>query len=105
MDTIPHKRMRGLGCRWASTQPVAQSHRVWRAIMASMKYVGLDVHKDSIAVGIADEGPGKVRYYGTIPMTSEALRDLVRRLGPPGTLRLIRRLEALGLSVEVKPAA
>ena len=54
--------------------------------MPSMKYVGLDVHKDSIAVAIA-EGHAEVRFYGEIRATGEALRNLVRRLGSPKTLR------------------
>lgn len=55
--------------------------------MASMKYVGLDVHKDSIAVAVAEGGVAEVRYYGTIATTPDALRKLVRRLGVPATLR------------------
>jgi hypothetical protein len=43
-----------------------------------MKYVGLDVHKDSIAVAIA-EGSAEVRFYGEISATVEALRNLRRR--------------------------
>jgi hypothetical protein len=39
--------------------------------MASMKYVGLDVHKESIAVAFADEGPAEVRFHGTIAATTE----------------------------------
>src|ERR1700733_2302386 len=68
--------------------------------MASMKYVGLDVHKDTIAVGVADEGVGEVRYYGTIPMTSEALRNLVRRLGSPTTLRFAYEAGPCGYGVQ-----
>jgi transposase len=55
--------------------------------MTSMKYVGLDVHKESIAVAIADEGSSEVRYHGAIPTTPDALQKLVRRLGSPQTLR------------------
>jgi transposase len=50
--------------------------------MRSMKYVGLDVHKDSIAVAIA-EGSGEVRFYGGIPMTVEALEPGA----PPGVAK------------------
>ena len=28
------------------------------------KYVGLDVHKESISVTVADKGRGKPRYFG-----------------------------------------
>src|SRR5579864_8407752 len=77
--------MRGLSCGGAN-QTVAQSHKAWRAIMSSMKYVGLDVHKDSIAVAIA-EGTAEVRFYGEIRGTVDAVRKLVRRLGSPATLR------------------
>jgi hypothetical protein len=39
----------------------------------TIKNIGLDVHKNSISIGIADEGrDGEVRYYGHI-QTLEAL--------------------------------
>ncbi len=50
------------------------------------KYVGLDVHKATIAVAVADEGRGEARSYGTIRNTPEAVAQLVKRLGPVGRL-------------------
>jgi transposase len=67
--------------------------------MASMKYVGLDVHKESIAVAVADEGPAEVRFHGTIAATTEALRKLVRRLGSPETLRFAYEAGPCGYGV------
>ena len=46
------------------------------------KYVGLDVHKATIAVAVADEGRGEVRSYGTIRNTPEAVAKLVKQVGP-----------------------
>lgn len=46
------------------------------------KYVGLDVHKDTIAVAVADGRGGEPRAVGTIPHTREAVVQLVRKLGP-----------------------
>jgi len=45
------------------------------------KYVGLDVHKDTISVAIAESGRGNPVFYGQIPSTPEALRGLVQQLG------------------------
>ena len=50
------------------------------------KYVGLDTHKDTIAVAVSDAQGGKVRYFGEISNTPEAIRKLVKRLCPDGEL-------------------
>ena len=48
------------------------------------KYIGLDTHKDTIAVAVADAGQGKPRYYGEIANTPEAVAKLVKKLSPAG---------------------
>lgn len=52
----------------------------------TIKYVGLDVAKDSIAVAVADEGREAPRYLGKIPHDLTALRKLLGRLGEPEML-------------------
>mgnify|MGYP002632414984 CR=1 FL=1 len=44
------------------------------------KCVGLDVHKETIAVSIAEAGGGEVRYFGEIANTPEAVFKLARQL-------------------------
>ncbi|QKY71565.1 IS110 family transposase [Lentibacillus sp. CBA3610] len=51
------------------------------------KYVGLDVSKEKIAVGVAEEGRSKARYIGMIPYTVEAIRKLISKLGMPEQLQ------------------
>lgn len=49
------------------------------------RYLGLDVHADTIAVAVAEPGRrGEVRALGTIPNTAEAIAKLVRKLGADG---------------------
>src|SRR5580704_5186120 len=45
-------------------------------------FIGLDVHKEKIAVAIAEEGrTGEVRSYGSIDNTPTALARLLTKLG------------------------
>ncbi|AIK41121.1 hypothetical protein [Brucella anthropi] len=52
---------------------------------AEIKFIGLDVHRDTIAIAIA-EGDMKqeVRFFGTVANTGEALRSALRKIGQDG---------------------
>jgi len=53
--------------------------------MNTDKYVGLDVHKDTTVVAIAEGGrEGECRVYGTISSDLHALEKLLRKLGGDG---------------------
>jgi transposase len=76
------------------------------------KYVGLDVHKDTISVAVADSGRQPARDFGKIENSKEAVRKLMSRLGAPEKLLvcyeagptgygLCRWLKRLGIECEV----
>ena len=46
-------------------------------------FVGLDVHKDSIAVGVAEAGREPARVLGRIPHDVGKLLKLLARYGEP----------------------
>jgi len=52
------------------------------------RYIGLDVHADTIAVAVAEPGhAGEVRSVGIIPNRRESIRKLVDKLKPVASLR------------------
>ena len=51
------------------------------------RFVGLDVHAETIAVAVA-EPDGEVRSLGTIRNRPEAIRKLLKKLGPAARLRV-----------------
>jgi transposase len=54
--------------------------------MKKVKFIGLDVHKKTIAVAVADEGrDGEIRRYGTIANTFEAIDKVIRKLVSDGS--------------------
>jgi len=76
-------------------------------------YVGLDVHKDTIAVAVARSGRGEPVYHGAIEHSPAAVAKLLKRLSPQGEVLhvcyeagpcgygLYRQLKALGHGCEV----
>ena len=58
-------------------------------------YVGLDVHKDTIALAVAYPGRSKPESVGVIANTKKSILNLVHRLSPDG--------EAVGFCYEAGP--
>ena len=54
----------------------------------AQKFVGLDVHKETIAVAVADRGIATPRSLGVIRNDLDELRKMLRRLGSPASLQV-----------------
>ncbi len=79
--------------------------------MSKVRFVGLDVHADTIAVAVA-EPDGEVRSHGVIPNRPASIRKLIGKLGPANTIKacyeagptgyvLYWQLTQLGVACEV----
>ncbi len=79
--------------------------------MSNVRFIGLDVHAETIAVAVA-EPDGEVRSVGEIPNRPESIQKLVKKLGPAEQLRVCYEagptgyvvywaLTALGVKCEV----
>jgi transposase len=75
-------------------------------------FVGLDVHKDSIVVAVAEAGRGPARVVATVAFEWKALRKVLEKLGPKSAIAccyeagptgygLARTLRALGWDCDV----
>jgi transposase len=55
--------------------------------VSKIRFVGLDVHADSIAVAVAEPG-GEVRSLGVVANRPESIRKLIQKLRPVEQLRV-----------------
>jgi len=63
------------------------------------KFVGLDVHKETIAIAVADHGASAPRSLGIIRNDLDELRKALRRIGAPSRLRVCYEAGACGYVV------
>ena len=54
--------------------------------MKKLRFVGIDVHAETIAVAVAEAG-GEVRGLGIIPNRLESIRKMIGKLAPVETLK------------------
>lgn len=52
------------------------------------KFIGLDVHAESIAVAVADAGGGEIRFVGTIPNSEKSVERMIKKMGQGNRLKV-----------------
>lgn len=65
----------------------------------NIRFVGLDVHADTITIAVANTGEAGVRSIGTIANRPECLRKQLKKLGPPSSLRVCYEAGVCGYEV------
>src|SRR5262249_37694510 len=95
-------RVRSLGqSQWSDQPPIrstagyaanrrtrgAAPHTKGVGRMSKIRFIGLDVHADTISVAIAEPDNGEVRSLGVILNQPEQVRKLMRKLGPAEDLQ------------------
>ena len=63
-------------------------------------HVGLDVHKDSISVGVAEPGRGAGRVIGKVVHDLGKLTKVLRRIGQPQQLHLVYEAGPTGYGLQ-----
>ena len=80
--------------------------------MQKVRFIGLDVHKDSIAIAVAEDDAQQATFFGKVANDTKLLIKQLKRLGSEAQLRccyeagptgfvLCRELRAAGIDVIV----
>src|SRR3954465_15933666 len=57
-------------------------------VMSNVRFIGLDVHAETIAVAVAESGGGEARSLGMIPNRPASIQKVMKKLGPAKQLRV-----------------
>lgn len=68
--------------------PAVNNNSALTAKNEALKFVGLDVHKDTIAIAVADSGTAAPRSLGVIRNELDQLRKILPKIGSPSGLRV-----------------
>lgn len=68
--------------------------------MQTRSFIGLDVHKETISVSIAEDGrDGAVRFIGVIPNTPDEVAKMAKRLSRHGELDFCYEVGGCGYGI------
>lgn len=67
---------------------------------SKLRYIGLDVHKETIVIGIAEEGRGEARVFNTIPYDLTRLVKTMEFLGQPDKILICYEAGPTGFGVQ-----
>jgi transposase len=68
--------------------PAVNKNSALTAHNEALKFVGLDVHKETIAIAVADSGRAAPRSLGVIRNDLDELRKILRKVGSPSQLQV-----------------
>jgi hypothetical protein len=83
----PAPDLQTVGYAASRERPWRRATYKWEPAVKNVRFIGLDVHAETIAVAVAEVG-GEVSSLGVIPNRAESVRRLVGKLGKPEQLRV-----------------
>src|SRR5258708_37093604 len=95
----------GRGLRWQLQSKSAQSRMREAGPMQNVRFVGLDVHKESIAIAVADGDGSAPENVATIPNDTTVVLKRLKKLSAGAMLRCCYEAGPTGFVLQAAAAA